>query len=205
GLPSGLSAPAQLALRQTVVAEERADLAKKQTDLTAAQGAVAARPDDAAAAEALTEAEADFARAADNLAEAVEAERLMRAAIATPRTDGLEPGSWQAGLKDLAAEGKVSAHKGSGGEHVLKKLQNPDLAFYKLQQTMYKFSFLLVPLSIPFMALLFLWRRGMTLYDHGVFVLYSLTFVSIISMAAAALIALKAGLAGPVVTFVSLA
>ena len=36
----------------------------------------------------------------------------------------------------------------------------------------------LVPLSIPFVAALFLWKRGFTLYDHGVFVLYSLTFMS---------------------------
>ncbi|MNE37442.1 hypothetical protein D3C80_1312920 [compost metagenome] len=66
---------------------------------------------------------------------------------------------------------------------VAKKLKNPDLALYKLQQTMYKFAFLLVPLSIPFLALLFLWRRGFTLYDHGVFVLYSLTFMSLLLMA----------------------
>uniref|UniRef100_A0A0N4ZDW1 ABC2_membrane domain-containing protein n=1 Tax=Parastrongyloides trichosuri TaxID=131310 RepID=A0A0N4ZDW1_PARTI len=63
------------------------------------------------------------------------------------------------------------------------KLKNPDLALYKLQQTIYKFAFLLVPLSIPFVALMFLWKRGFTLYDHGVFVLYSLTFMSLLLMA----------------------
>lgn len=47
---------------------------------------------------------------------------------------------------------------------------------------MYKFAFLLVPLSIPFVALLFLWKRGFTLYDHGVFVLYSLTFMAMLLM-----------------------
>ena len=69
---------------------------------------------------------------------------------------------------------------------------NPDLAVYKIQQTFYKFAFLLVPLSIPFMAVLFLWRRRTTLYDHGVFVLYSLTFVVL-----AALIAIGLGFIHP--------
>jgi hypothetical protein len=63
--------------------------------------------------------------------------------------------------------------------------RNPELAIYKLQQTFYKFSFLLVPLSIPFVALLFLWRRSTTFYDDGVFVLYSLTFMSLLIMVSA--------------------
>ncbi|MFN7109835.1 MAG: hypothetical protein ACK4MY_16575, partial [Brevundimonas sp.] len=82
---------------------------------------------------------------------------------------------------------KVMGHDADKNGHgfgatVLKKLQNPVLAVYKLQQTMYKFAFLLVPFSIPFLALLFLWRRGFTLYDHGVFVLYSLTFMALLLM-----------------------
>ncbi len=109
------------------------------------------------------------------------------------RADGLKPGSWQASIKDMATgesgetklkvAGKDAEKEGHGiGATVLKKLQNPDLAVYKLQQTMYKFAFLLVPLSIPFVALLFLWKRGFTLYDHGVFVLYSLTFMAMLLM-----------------------
>ncbi len=109
------------------------------------------------------------------------------------RADGLKPGSWQASIKDMATEeagetkikvmGKDAEKEGHGVvATVLKKLQNPDLAVYKLQQTMYKFAFLLVPLSIPFVALLFLWKRGFTLYDHGVFVLYSLTFMAMLLM-----------------------
>ncbi|MCW0045887.1 DUF3667 domain-containing protein [Brevundimonas sp. BT-123] len=109
------------------------------------------------------------------------------------RADGLKPGSWQAGIKDMATEeagetklkvmGKDAEKEGHGiGATVLKKLQNPDLAVYKFQQTVYKFAFLLMPLSIPFVALLFLWKRSFTLYDHGVFVLYSLTFMAMLLM-----------------------
>ncbi|MDI6625045.1 MAG: DUF3667 domain-containing protein [Brevundimonas sp.] len=110
-----------------------------------------------------------------------------RLGVADPtasRTDGLTPGSWQAQIHDAVASGDLKVNMGNGAlnETIKKKLLNPDLAIYKIQQTAYKFSFLLIPISIPFVALLFLWRRGFTLYDHGVFVLYSLTAMSILMM-----------------------
>jgi hypothetical protein len=58
--------------------------------------------------------------------------------------------------------------------------ENPDLALYKLKNTTYKFSFLLIPISLPFVWLMFFWRRGVTMYDHAVFVLYSLCFMSLL-------------------------
>lgn len=102
---------------------------------------------------------------------------------AGPRADGLKPGSWQANLKDIAHENALrEGDKGAKGfqSKLLHKLENPDLALYKIKQTLYKFAFLLVPISIPFVALLFLWKRGPTWYDHGVFVLYSLTAMTIL-------------------------
>jgi hypothetical protein len=56
---------------------------------------------------------------------------------------------------------------------------NPGLALYKLQSSAYKYSWLLIPLSTPFVALLFLWRRRFGLYDHAVFVTYSLSFMMV--------------------------
>jgi hypothetical protein len=61
--------------------------------------------------------------------------------------------------------------------------RNPELFLYKLEQATYKFAFLLLPISLPFVALLFLWKRGHTLYDHVVFTLYSLSFVSLLFIA----------------------
>lgn len=58
--------------------------------------------------------------------------------------------------------------------------ENPELAFYKLKNTAYKFSFLLIPISLPFLWLMFFWKRGVTMYDHAVFVLYSLCFMSLL-------------------------
>lgn len=98
------------------------------------------------------------------------------------RGDGLVEGTWQANLKDLA-HGQLAKNPSGLQAKVWHKLENPDLALYKLKQTLYKFAFLLVPISIPFVALLFLWKRGFTLYDHGVFVLYSLTAMALLFMA----------------------
>jgi hypothetical protein len=56
---------------------------------------------------------------------------------------------------------------------------NPELTLYKLKNSAYKFAFLLVPISLPFLWLMFFWRKGVTLYDHAIFVLYSLSFMSL--------------------------
>lgn len=66
-------------------------------------------------------------------------------------------------------------------QKVVKKWQdNPKLMIYKLQSNGYKFSWLLIPLSLPFMWLLFFWKRGIGLYDHTVFVTYSIAFMSLL-------------------------
>jgi hypothetical protein len=63
-------------------------------------------------------------------------------------------------------------------ERNLKELKdNPALAFYKLKIASYKYSWALIPLSVPFMWLLFFWRRDIHLYDHAIFVTYSISFM----------------------------
>jgi hypothetical protein len=59
-------------------------------------------------------------------------------------------------------------------------LANPELTIYKLKNAASKYSFLLVPISLPFLWLMFFWRRGITMYDHAVFVLYSLSFMALL-------------------------
>ncbi|MFM6950929.1 MAG: DUF3667 domain-containing protein [Novosphingobium sp.] len=54
---------------------------------------------------------------------------------------------------------------------------NPELTIYKLQNSAYKYSWLLIPLSVPFLWLLFPFSRRFHLYDHTVFVTYSLSFM----------------------------
>ena len=63
-----------------------------------------------------------------------------------------------------------------------KAIENPNLILYKLQSNAYKFAWALIPLSLPFMWSLFPFSRRFTMYDHAVFITYSLCFVSLVGM-----------------------
>ena len=63
-------------------------------------------------------------------------------------------------------------------DHGLEKaIANPSLVFYKLQANAYKFAWALIPLSLPFMWLLFPFSRRFHTYDHFVFITYSISFM----------------------------
>ena len=114
---------------------------------------------------------------------------IMKATLGTmgvvPRDpenpDAPQPPDWREALAK-AADTDMKVDTGNPGLNakLRKALKNPELLFYKMQQSAYKFSFLLVPLSLPFVWLLFPFRRGTHLYDHAVFTLYSLSFMSLL-------------------------
>ena len=56
-------------------------------------------------------------------------------------------------------------------------LRNPQAFIRNAQDAASKFSWLLIPLSVPFLWLLFPFNRRYGLYDHTVFVTYSLSFM----------------------------
>jgi hypothetical protein len=60
--------------------------------------------------------------------------------------------------------------------------ENPQLLFYKMQSNAYKFSWALIPISVPFVWLLFFWRRRFKMFDHAVFVTYSITFMMLLGV-----------------------
>ena len=64
---------------------------------------------------------------------------------------------------------------------------NPELLFYKLKTNAYKFSWALIPISVPFVWLLFPFSRRFKLYDHTVFVTYSLCFMMLLLIAGSTL------------------
>ena len=107
----------------------------------------------------------------------------------------------QAPVGSGAADRAVSAHIETGhaalDEAIRQQLKNPELAFYRLKNTAYKFSFMLIPISLPFLWLMFVRRRDIAIYDHAVFCLYSLSFMSLLfaSVALLALTPLGASLA----------
>ena len=68
---------------------------------------------------------------------------------------------------------------------IRRQLDNPELFFYRLENTAYKFLFMLIPISLPFLWLMFVGRRGVAVYDHAVFSLYSLSFMSLLICACA--------------------
>jgi len=73
-------------------------------------------------------------------------------------------------------------------DHGIEKWHNnPGLMVYKLQANSYKFSWLLIPLSVPFVWLIFAWRRKFGAYDHSVFVTYSLSFMTLLFVSIAVL------------------
>jgi Protein of unknown function (DUF3667) len=61
-------------------------------------------------------------------------------------------------------------------------VQNPQLLLYKIQSSAYKFSWALIPISLPFLWMLFFWRRQFKLFDHAVFITYSLCFMMMLSV-----------------------
>lgn len=58
-----------------------------------------------------------------------------------------------------------------------KAFANPALVLYKVQANAYKFAWALIPLSLPFMWLLFPFSRRFHTYDHFVFVTYSISSI----------------------------
>ena len=66
--------------------------------------------------------------------------------------------------------------------------QNPELLLYKLKSDSYKWSWAIIPLSVPFLWLMFPFSRRFRVYDHVVFVTYSLCFMTL-AIAAGTLIA----------------
>ena len=69
-------------------------------------------------------------------------------------------------------------------EAVKKAKANPGLALYKVQTYSYKLSWALIPISVPFLWLLFPFSRRFGLYDHTVFVTYSLCFMTLLGIVA---------------------
>ena len=76
---------------------------------------------------------------------------------------------------------KVNIHTGIPklDARIKKALKSPDLFLYKVQSSAYKFSWMLVPISLPFIWLLFALRRDVGPYDHAIFAIYSLSAMTL--------------------------
>jgi hypothetical protein len=122
---------------------------------------------------ALKLADAAISRAASNPAAAAASE----AASSVPVRHGLEQ------LSDL----KINSGLPWVDEPVKRAFHNPELFLYRAENTAYKSLFMLIPISLPFLWLMFLGRRGVAMYDHAVFSLYSLSFMTMLIVVCALL------------------
>jgi hypothetical protein len=158
------------------IASADKDLAKAEADLAAT---MRDKADPADANEALSEARSDQAAALRELQKFDK----KGAAATTAEKDLIMDG-----MPEKAHAGTIAKLKGKKFDSkypvmfgaIKHIVENPELMLYKLKNTIYKFSFMLIPISLPFLWLMFFWRRGVTMYDHAVFVLYSLSFMSLL-------------------------
>ncbi|MFC0349475.1 DUF3667 domain-containing protein [Undibacterium danionis] len=62
-------------------------------------------------------------------------------------------------------------------DHAMK---NPELTLFKMKKNASGLAFLLMPLTLPFIWLLFAFKRKFVMFDHAVFSLYSLSFMCLL-------------------------
>ena len=185
----GHAPPAQATAVQR--AQAKADLAESLNESHAEVARATAALEQARRAGAdIAGAESDLSAAQTQLRINEMTARVVNGALATTNggahaddTAVLTPDSWQAQLAALPI------HTGFAGfdAKLHQKLANPELFFYKLKNTAYKLSFMLIPISLPFLWLMFIGRRDVAVYDHGVFSLYSLSFMSLLFVVVALL------------------
>ena len=103
------------------------------------------------------------------------------AAAATRAADSAEAGADKKSKSNLNINLALPrwAKDGTGNARLDHALRNQELTLYKMKSTAYKFSFMLIPISLPFLWLMFCRRRDVVVYDHIVFSLYSLSFMSL--------------------------
>jgi hypothetical protein len=85
---------------------------------------------------------------------------------------------------------------------VEKAAKKPELLLYKVKTSAYKWSWAVIPLSVPLLWLLFPFSRRFRLYDPTVFVTYSLGFMMLLACLASLLIAVGLGAVGGLLFFI---
>jgi hypothetical protein len=161
GSASELGTTPQVAQLRGRLAEQRA-ASEKEVRKAERSVARARQGEDAA------EARAELATAREDLARIAGAQRFL------PPPDG----------RAAAKSGDTGTDTGGDvGRWVQAKIdharENPQLVAYKIKTSAYKYSWALIPLSLPFIWLLFPFRRDVGMYDHAVFATYSLSFMSL--------------------------
>jgi uncharacterized protein DUF3667 len=169
GLTGALDETAGAAAARSELAGEVAEARKDVTELEAGRAeAVKEGRSTAAVDSRLAEARSELAAI-----QSVQSRQLQFEAF---NADALRERNVRPQTIDLQAEGAPSWLSG----FIDKTSRNPELVFYKVKTNAYKFSWALIPISVPFVWLLFPFSRRFKAYDHTVFVTYSLCFMMLL-------------------------
>jgi hypothetical protein len=150
------------------VVKARAKLAKAESDLATAAGTVAG----------VQELNDGVAQLRSELAQHEKALKIFNSAIEDPDAKNAD------GTPVHSNDFSITTGHDSFDKTVKKAMKNRELIGYKLKSAASKYTFLLVPISLPFLWLMFCRRRDVTMYDHAVFTLYSLSFMAALFSAA---------------------
>ena len=104
-----------------------------------------------------------------------QSERAADRAAGPPVLD--DPRDQVATSADFISRNKIDTGVSFIDNGLKKAFANPALVLYKLQANAYKFAWALIPLSLPFMWMLYPFSRRFHTYDHFVFVTYSISFM----------------------------
>jgi hypothetical protein len=166
------------------VEQARKEVERASTSLDAARRAGRSA---AAEQEALSDAQRELGMAES-------AQRLADAAMSVSDVNaeaGAAAGGrdFSSGLHLLAdrLDKKLDTGSPSTDALIRRALHNPELYLYRLENTAYKYLFALIPISLPFLWLMFVGRCDVAVYDHAVFSLYSLSFMSLLIVVCALL------------------
>jgi hypothetical protein len=173
GADSGRVRADSLAELEQDLKGERSENLAELNDLAAARKKVLARGGDA------SPIDADVAAIRKEMALD---QQLFEQMAALERAEERRRISHRTPVAGVAIHADEPAMLGWVNDQYRQAKRNPKLLAYKLQSSAYKFSWALIPITAPFVWLLFLHRaryRHYRLYDHIVFVTYSLAFMSL--------------------------
>lgn len=193
---------ARRSLAEETDPDDRARLTEKITDLTAEVAALQAIETHGLAGVGKAAVEAGRAAANPQTAGKV-AEVTAKAADTTPVESKEVESKAVDGMAEhaSAAPSAVTQIPYVGGL-LAHAADNPELVVYKMKNYAYKYSWALIPISVPFIWLLFCFRRDVGLYDHAIFAIYSLSFMSLAVVVLAVLG--RIGLSGAIIPLIAI-
>jgi hypothetical protein len=160
------------------------EVAKRATGSASAGIAATEAKLDAKLADLKKQRDADVAahRSTDEVNEEIDG---VQTALATVADSAKQQA---AGKPDSDLPHVVATSQSDRGKRIAERLnvafgrarKDPELAMFKLEANAHKYTWLLIPLSVPFVWLLFPFSRRFKVYDHTIFVTYSLSFMCLL-------------------------